>query len=130
MTYKAVIFDLDGTLLNTIEDLVDSMNVVMGEVGVAGHNVESAKFYVGDGLRNYVLRALPEAMRGDEELVTRCCERFAQEYAKRWHVKTRVYEGVPELLTELNRRPVPAAVLTNKPDEFAQMTVQIGRAHV
>ncbi len=124
MTYKAVIFDLDGTLLNTIEDLLDSMDVVLAEVGVAGHGVELAKLYVGDGLRNYVLRALPEAMRGDEELVDRCCERFAQEYAKRWHAKTRAYEGVAELLTELNRRSVPAAVLTNKPDNFAQVTVR------
>ncbi len=123
MTYKAVIFDLDGTLLNTIEDLLDSMDVVLAEVGVAGHDVESAKVYVGDGLRSYVLRALPEAMRGDEELVSRCCQRFAQEYAKRWHVKTRVYEGVAELLTELDRRSVPAAVLTNKPDEFTQVIV-------
>ena len=124
MTYKAVIFDLDGTLLNTIEDLLDSMDVVLAEVGVAGHDVELAKLYVGDGLRNYVLRALPEAMRGDEALVARCCRRFAQEYAKRWSVKTRAYDGVAELLTELSRRHVPMAVLTNKPDEFTQVIVR------
>jgi len=124
MTYKAVIFDLDGTLLNTIEDLQDAMNVVMAEVGAPGHDVESAKLYVGDGMRSYVLRALPEAMRGDDELVAGCCRRFGQEYAKRWHVKTLVYEGVAELLTELNRRPMPAAVLTNKPDEFTQVVVR------
>jgi len=124
MTYKAVIFDLDGTLLNTIEDLLDSMDVVLAEVGVAGHDVELAKLYVGDGLRNYVLRALPEAMRGDEALVAGCCRRFAQEYAKRWSVKTRAYDGVAELLTELSRRGVPMAVLTNKPDEFTQVIVR------
>ena len=124
MNYKAVIFDLDGTLLNTIEDLLDSMDVVLAEVGVAGHDVETAKVYVGDGVRKYVRRALPEAMRSDEALVARCCERFAQEYAKKWHAKTRVYEGVAELLTELNRRALPIAVLTNKPDEFTQVIVR------
>ena len=124
MAYKAVIFDLDGTLLNTIEDLLDSMDVVLAEVGVAGHDVELAKLYVGDGLRNYVLRALPEAMRGDEALVAGCCRRFAQEYAKRWSVKTHAYDGVAELLTELSRRGVPMAVLTNKPDDFTQLVVR------
>ncbi len=124
MKYKAVIFDLDGTLLNTIEDLLDSMNVIMGEVGVPGHDVALAKIYVGDGLRNYVLRALPEEMRADEAIVARCCERFSEEYAKRWHVKTRVYDGVAEMLTELNRLAVPVSILTNKPDEFTQVVVR------
>jgi len=96
----------------------------LAEVGVAGHDVELAKLYVGDGLRNYVLRALPQAMRGDEDLVAGCCRRFAQEYAKRWSVKTHVYEGVGELLDELSRRGVPMAVLTNKPDEFTQVVVR------
>lgn len=124
MKYKAVIFDLDGTLLNTIEDLLDSMDVVLAEFGAPGHDVALAKIYVGDGLRNYVLRALPEEMRADEAIVARCCERFAQEYARRWHVKTRIYDGVAELLTELNRLSVPVAVLTNKPDEFTQVVVR------
>ncbi len=124
MKYKAVIFDLDGTLLDTIEDLLDSMDVVLAEVGVPGHGIELAKVYVGDGLRSYVLRSLPEDRRGDEALVAECSRRFAQEYANRWTVKTHVYEGVPKLLTELNRRRMPMAVLTNKPDEFTQVIVR------
>ncbi len=124
MTFQAVIFDLDGTLLDTIDDLMDAMNVVMGEIGAPGHDVAAAKVYVGDGLRNYVLRALPEAMRADEAVVARCCERFSQEYAKRWHARTRLYDGVAELLTELGRRSLPVAVLSNKPDEFTQAVVR------
>ena len=124
MNYKAVIFDLDGTLLNTIDDLTDVMNDVLAEVGAAPHDVEQAKVCVGDGLRNYVLRVLPAARRGDEPLVAHCCERFREEYATRWGIKTRPYDGVPEMLTALAGRGVPVAVLSNKPDEFTQITVR------
>lgn len=124
MNYRAVLFDLDGTLLNTIEDLMDVMNDVMAPLGVAPHDVEQAKVQVGDGLRNYVLRVLPPERREDEELVTRCCKLFSEQYATRWRVKTHPYDGVAQMLTGVAERGLPMAVLTNKPDEFTQVMVR------
>ena len=123
MKYQAVLFDLDGTLLDTIEDLMDAMNIVMAEIGIEPHDAEQAKLRVGDGLRNYVLRCIPAERRDDEPFVAGLCKRFSEEYAKRWKVKTHPYDGIAEMLTGLAERNVPAGVLTNKPDEFAQLVV-------
>jgi len=122
MKYKAVLFDLDGTLLDTIADLADAMNVALGELGYPGHDVAACKFFVGDGLRNYAVRALPEAAR-DEATIDQCCERFRAAYAECWQVKTRPYGGIAELLDGLAERGLTMAVLSNKPDEFTQKVV-------
>ena len=61
MKYKAVLFDLDGTLLDSIEDLADSMNSVLRQFGYPEHNVDAYKYYVGDGIENLARRALPES---------------------------------------------------------------------
>jgi len=65
MKFKAVIFDLDGTLLNTLEDLANSMNAVLSKLGLPLHNTEKYKYFVGTGLRNLVRKALPEEKQDD-----------------------------------------------------------------
>ncbi|MGI6113193.1 MAG: HAD family hydrolase [Mahellales bacterium] len=122
MDFRAVIFDLDGTLLNTIDDLADSMNIVLEGLGFPSHGVEKYKYYIGDGLYNLVSRAIPRDSH-DEDLIWRCIDRFRQEYNRRWGNKTRPYNGIPQLLDGLKDRSVPMAVLSNKPHEFTKIIV-------
>jgi len=122
MPYKAVLFDLDGTLLDTLEDLADATNAALAELGLPGHPLEAYKQFVGDGLENLVRRAMRQEPI-DEERLARGIELTRREYAGRWAEKTRPYPGIPELLDELRRRGIPMAVLSNKPDEFTRLCV-------
>ncbi len=120
MTYKAVLFDLDGTLLDTLADLGDSMNGVLERFGLSGHSYEAYKYFVGAGMENLVRKAL-EASGGSEALsVETGLKEMRTEYAKRCNCKTRPYEGVPELLDALAARGVKMAILSNKADAFTQ----------
>jgi phosphoglycolate phosphatase len=120
--YKAVIFDLDGTLLNTIQDLADSVNIVLRRFGFPEHDVESYKYFVGDGIEELACRALPENHR-DEAALARSIAAIREEYSKRWANHTRPYEGIPELLDALTARNIKTAILSNKPDESTKATV-------
>ena len=82
MEYRAVLFDLDGTLLNTLEDLADSMNTVLSISGFPVHDLEDYKYFVGDGIENLVRRALPGPQRTDEATVTGCLASMRQEYGE------------------------------------------------
>jgi len=121
MMTEAVVFDLDGTLLNTLDDLADSMNAALHRMGHAGHAVEVYKGYVGDGVRALVERALPEDA-ADE--VSSCMELMREEYASRWSTKTRPYDGVCELLDQLRDRGVRLAVLSNKPHRYTLLNIE------
>ena len=96
MTQAAILFDLDGTLLNTLEDLADATNRALARVDCPGRPLENFRFYVGNGALNLVRCALPEDRR-DEATVATCLAAFQEEYAAGWDVKTHPYEGVPEL---------------------------------
>ena len=122
MKYAAVIFDLAGTLLDTIEDLADSMNAAQHGAGHAVHAIDAYRYFVGDGIENLVRRALPESAR-DEESVNRGKAAMEAEYNKRWNAKSRPYTGVPELLDELTQRQIPIAILSNKPEPFTLLAV-------
>ena len=124
MKYKAVLFDLDGTLLNTLEDLADSTNCVLQRLGFPVHASHAYKYFVGDGMMNLVRRALPEGSGNDEELAAKCLAAVKEEYARRWRDKTRPYPGVPEMLDALKQRGIKLVVLSNKPDEFTKLTVE------
>jgi len=120
--YKAVIFDLDGTLLNTIDDLADSMNSVLERFNYPLHDVEAYKYFVGNGMRKLVERALPEPERTDEN-IKRGHAALLKEYDKRWDHKTRPYDGIPELLDVLVQKGIKIAVLSNKAHEFTKLVV-------
>jgi len=123
MRYKAVIFDLDGTLLDTIEDLGDSMNSVLEKHGYPVHDLKAYKYFVGNGMRNLVLRALPENRR-DSASVDQGLIEMQSEYAKRWADKTRPYPGIPALLDALTEKGIKLAVLSNKLDKFSNDIVK------
>jgi phosphoglycolate phosphatase len=122
MKFEAVLFDLDGTLLDSIEDLTDSMNLVLDGYGLPGHDAEACKNFVGDGVEMFALRALPENRR-DEATVAQCAAEMRAEYRKRWSLKTRPYDGIPELLDDLTLRNLKLAVLSNKPEESTREMV-------
>ena len=122
MKFEAVLFDLDGTLLDSIEDLTDSMNIVLDGFGFPGHDAEVCKYFVGDGVEMFALRALPENRR-DEATVAQCVAEMRAEYSKRWSLKTRPYDGIPELLDDLTLRNLKLAVLSNKPEESTKEMV-------
>jgi len=122
MKYHAALFDLDGTLLDTIEDLRDSMNWALERQGCPPRTVEECKRFVGDGVENYARRALPAEHR-DPDAIARCMADVRADYAARWRRKTRPYDGIPQLLDGLTRRGLKLAVLSNKPDDFTRLMV-------
>jgi phosphoglycolate phosphatase len=115
MTHSAVLFDLDGTLLDTLQDLGDSMNAVLGVLGYPPHPIGSYRYFVGDGVEILARRVLPEPARYDEAIVQDCTKRMRAEYGRRWKDKTRLYDGIAELLDGLIRAGAKIAILSNKP---------------
>jgi phosphoglycolate phosphatase len=120
--FKAVLFDLDGTLLDTLQDLSDSMNAALHQLGFPGHDAETCKYFIGDGMEKFAFRALPENYR-DETTVVNCTAAMRDEYSRRWARKTRPYPGIPDLLDGLNTRNLKMAILSNKPDDSTKTMV-------
>lgn len=121
--YKLVIFDLDGTLVNSIFDLGDSVNAVLEAHGLMTYGYEDYKHFVGNGTRKLIERVLPEDMRNDETIDS-FHSQFALQYQKRCLDKTRPYEGIPAVLDELRQLGIKTAVASNKPDEFSRFIVK------
>lgn len=124
MDYRAVIFDLDGTLLDTLEDLADSVNLILQRNNLPGHGLHNYRYFIGDGLTNLVRRALPAELADDVDTVSNYVTALGEEYDRRWANKTRPYPGISELLQGLKNRGVKTAVFTNKPDTVAQKVIQ------
>ena len=122
MKFKAILFDLDGTLLDTIEDLTDSMNMALRRLGYPSHDADTCKKFVGDGVEKFAARALPDNHR-DESTVEKCVSAMREEYSKLWANKTKPYDGIPELLDALTAQRVAMAVLSNKPDDSTREMV-------
>ena len=114
---RAVIFDLDGTLLNTLDDLGNAMNRVLERRGFPTHPIEAYKIFVGDGIRMLARRCLPIDRRS-EARITAVVADMEAEYSDSWNRKTRPYAGVPELLDAIRHRGLATAVLSNKPETF------------
>lgn len=119
--FKAVIFDLDGTLLNTLDDLADSMNSVIRSMGFTEHPVDAYRYFVGDGVEMLARRVLPADVSDDS--IRECLALMRQEYSVRWAEKTVAYEGIDQLLAELQQQKIPVAVLSNKADDFTKQMV-------
>ena len=121
---KAVIFDLDGTLLNTIEDLANASNYALEKMNLPTYTVEQYKHLVGDGRRNLILRMLPETMRQDESAVDRATGLFDEYYQLHMRDCTAPYPGIPALLSSLKAKGVLLGVVSNKPHEFVTQIVE------
>lgn len=114
MKYNTVIFDLDGTLLNTLDDLRDSLNDTLNKNGYSTKSTFDVKRFVGNGVRNLVRMSVPESC--DEEEITRVLEEFKNNYKNNMQNKTRPYNGIMELLLDLNRFNYKIAIVSNKYD--------------
>ncbi len=119
---QAILFDLDGTLLDTLDDLASSMNAVLTARGLPLHDNESYKYFVGDGVENLVLRSLPKELRR-EPMLSECIAEMRAEYSRRWNHSSRPYQGIPELLAALTSRGMSTAVLSNKPQPMTDLCV-------
>jgi phosphoglycolate phosphatase len=119
---EAVIFDLDGTLADTIDDIAGAVNRCLARRGLREHDLELFKLMVGDGFRNLVTRALPESMRSPEYVEALRAEAMA-DYAERCLERTRAFPGIRELLSALAERGISLAVLSNKPDELTKKVI-------
>lgn len=117
--YKTVIFDLDGTLIDTIESIRCSINEVLGSFGYPTHDREAIRSFINFGSVELVRRALPEDKRTDEE-IKRIHDIYFPLLAKNSAENCRVYDGIAELCHKLKKNGVSIAVLTNKPDAAAK----------
>lgn len=122
MKYKGVIFDLDGTLVNSIEDLADSMDRVLLQNNFPTHSIDAYKQFVGNGVRTLVVRALPERHR-DDATVAECFNMMTEIYGKNCTAKSKPYNGICDLLNELSKRNIKLAVLSNKTDALTKEVV-------
>ena len=110
---RALIFDLDGTLIDSKRDLIHSVNAMLGEMGRARLNEETISGYIGHGAPLLVSRALGSTAKEDE--LRRALQFFLADYEEHKMDSTCAYPGIPDALAELSRKRVPMAVLTNKP---------------
>jgi phosphoglycolate phosphatase len=115
MPTRLVIFDLDGTLIDSLGDLADAMNAVLEDRGYQVHPRDSYRHFVGDGIELLVRRALPSEV-GSASSVSQFVGLMRQEYSKRCLATTRPFPEIPKLLATLRTRKIYTAVLSNKPD--------------
>ena len=123
--YRYVIFDMDGTILNTLDDLADACNWVCEQHGWPVHPVEAYKIFVGNGARKLLERIVPKDVEITPELLDRLTKQFSDRYTKHSADKTAPYAGLPEIMERLKAAGVTMAVLTNKPDIAAAPMVEI-----
>ncbi|HWT27467.1 MAG TPA: HAD hydrolase-like protein, partial [Mobilitalea sp.] len=114
MKYNTVIFDLDGTLLNTLDDLRDSLNEILVSKGYEPRSIEDVRKFVGNGVRNLLRLSLPS--ESSEAEIDLCLEEFKENYKNNMQNKTRPYNGIMELLLNLNKYNYKVAIVSNKFD--------------
>lgn len=117
MKYKLAIFDMDGTILNTLEDLAEAGNYVCKNHGYQTHSIEDYKFFVGNGIPKLVERFLPTDV--SKEMYDTCLKEYIDYYRKNSSIKTRPYDGIEKLLNDLKKAGVRLAVNTNKVESAA-----------
>ena len=119
MKYKGIIFDLDGTLVNSLEDISDAMNTVLTNLNYPTHTYDTYQYFIGSGLRNLVSKALPASNNSEDQIET-CFQNMITEYREICTLKTKPYEGIVELLDTLVSQNIKLAVFSNKADELTK----------
>ncbi len=121
MTPKGIIFDLDGTLIDSLSDICAFSNQILKKFGYPTHSLEMYFDWIGDGARKLIERACPQDIEAAtfEQLFTE----YLHIYEHNDHTESNLYEGIPELLDRLNTTKVPIAILTNKPHQVMLKTI-------
>lgn len=120
MKYKAIIFDLDGTLLDTLEDIAISVNFVLKELGAEEIALNEFRYFVGEGAKVLMQKAFKTK---DEAFIKNALDMFEIHYTKQYSQNTKMYEGISKVLTFLTAKNIKMAVLSNKPDKFVKKCV-------
>lgn len=115
---KGLILDVDGTILETLSDIKASLNMVLNEYGFASKDYDQVRLAIGRGSRKLIESSIPK--NTDPKLIDDMLEKYMIVYGTHYNVETKPYEGIKELLNELNKRNIMLAVNTNKPDGFAK----------
>ena len=124
MKFKAVIFDLDGTLLDSLQDLANTLNSVLVDNGLPTRDIEDFRYLVGYGMDELVRKALPLHLQNQQELLEKLRQEMLEHYAKTWKTYTVPYPGIDELLDWMDTTPIKKGVLSNKPDRFTKLCVE------
>jgi phosphoglycolate phosphatase len=120
---RGIIFDLDGTLLDTLEDIADSANEALALSGFESHPLDEYRFFVGNGVENLVKMILPKD--ADDYVLARVIDDFKSAYDRNYSNKCQPYPGIMDLLGVLSRRGILMGVCSNKPDAFTQVMVDL-----
>ena len=121
--FQAVLFDLDGTLLDTLADIANATNAALTRLGLPTHPQDAYRYFLGGGMDCLVRRSAPERCH-DSETLAKLHEAIREEYSTRWAQNTRPYPGIAELLAGLDERGIVKVVFSNKPDDFTKKTVE------
>jgi len=117
---QAIIFDLDGTLLDTLEDIAISANFALTTLGYQAHESEKYRYFVGEGvfkLFENIFASNPQT----QETIQKAVALFESHYAKQFNQNTKLYDGISKMLTFLQKRGFKMAILSNKPDSFTKL---------
>jgi phosphoglycolate phosphatase len=122
MAHEAVLFDLDGTLLDTLADIGGAVNAALASLGLPQHPLAAYRYFVGEGIEVLAKRVLPPGRKSAAD-VAACLAGINREYGAGLLVRTKPFEGVKELLARLHGRKIPLGVVSNKPHELAVRSI-------
>ncbi len=117
---NTIIFDLDGTLIESLTSIVDSMNFLLSEKGFPTHPFENYRMFVGDGVEKLIERALPDP---EQDMILKYTEEYIRIYKNTWRDKTIPFDGITEMLLNLQKKGKDLMVLSNKKDELTKLQV-------
>lgn len=123
MPYQAAIFDLDGTLIDSVRDIAEAMNRSLTAMGYPIHPVEQYNHFIGEGVKVLAERALP-AHAQDDASIERFLDGYREDYLQHWNVHTTIYDGIPQFLARMVAAHIPMGVLSNKPDKATRICAE------